>query len=420
MVASGVRRRDHDGLAVGASWNDLVAAGPDAGPRFVVVNATDAEPGSFVDRFIIRRHPFGVIEGLAVAAAAIGAREAFVCLADDDPTGYDVFTDALAQADVAGWLDRLSIKCVRTPATYLMTDPRAVLEAVEGRTPEPMRGSPSLDGLFAIEGRRPGPGTPAPAVANPTAVETPETLLNVAAIATRGAAWFRDRGTAVSPGNVLVTLTGDVRRHGVTEVEVGGRVIDVLEEFGGPPLGGIKAVLNGVSSPILTRSRLAAPLSWEGLAAVGASMGRCSFRVLGDDTDMIDVAHQVAAFLYVESCGWCPSCKFGGGEVSAHLARLMTGLAGARDLEVMGSRLSSLAESSRCDLPSRYRDTVGSILRAFPSETADALAGPSDHQPRPLCRLDDIVEGRAAWGEAQLFKRPDGVIDERPVRLTRW
>lgn len=419
LDASGLRGRDHAALSIGSKWAAIAGAGPDTGDRYLVANATDSEPGSFTDRALIRANPLGVVEGIAVAAFALGARDAFVAIRHSFDTEYEILTSALAEAEMAGWLEQVSIKCVRTPEEYLVGDDRALLECIEGRAPLPARRSPDLEGLFA--------GTNADGEAerplhrrNPTTIETVETLVNVAAIAVNGAPWFRSAGTPVSPGNLLCTITGDVAHHAVVEVELGRRLLDVLEEGGrgflpsSPP----KAVLSGVSSAVLTRSRLAAPLCWEGLGAVGARVGRAAFRVYGEPTNMFDVAHQVAAFLYVESCGLCPACKFGGGEVTAYLARLVAGSGDRRDVEALGGRLATVTDGARCDLATRLREVVSSIMWAFPGDISDLDRPPAT--PAVLEHVVDLVDGRARYGTRQAHKRADWFVEDRPVHLTRW
>lgn len=428
LETSGLRARDHGAGSVGSKWSEIAAAGGDAGPRYLVANGTDSEPGSFTDRALLRANPLGVIEGLAVGAIAIGARDAFIAIRHSFDTEYEILTTALAEAEVAGWLDRVSIKCVRTPEEYLVGDERALLECIEGRAPLPVRRDPAVDGLFVGEGDRSHPlPTRSPITGrlsspyNPTAVESLETLANVAAIAVNGAAWFRSMGTPVSPGNILCTITGDVGRHGVIEAELGRRLYDVLEEGGDGflPTSPPKAVLSGVSSPVLTRSRLAAPLCWEGLNAVGANLGRGAFTVFGEPTDMYAVAHRIASFLYVESCGLCPACKFGGGEVTAYLARIVAGSGDRRDLEALGGRLATVTDGARCAVAHRLRDVVSSIMWAFPGH-APSADGSVGAPPGVLEHIVDIVDGVARYGTVQARKRSDWVVEDRPVQLTRW
>jgi NADH-quinone oxidoreductase subunit F len=421
--AAGLRGRDSAGAGVASRWGAIALGDDDAGPRYLVANGSDSEPYSFVDRALLRSNPYQVLEGLVIAALAVGAREAFVVIRRSFTFEYEVLTAALAEAELGGWFDDVSVKCVRAPEEYLVNDERCVLEVIEGRAPLPVRLAPAVDGLFSVHDRDSGVER-VPARPNPTVVESVETLANLGPLVRRGAAWFRSMGTSVSPGHVLCTVTGDVRRHEVAEIELGQPLLEVLELVGDGFDGGVppKAVLNGVSSPVLTRSRLAAPLSWEGLSAVGASLGRAAFHVLSDDTDMVAVAHRIAAFLYVESCGICPACKFGGGEVTAYLARLVSGVGSVSDVEALGSRLPLVPDGRRCDLPLRQRDVVSSILRAFPEDVMAAARAERSPpaQPEVLSRIVELTEGKAVWDTEQARKRADWVLEPQPVRLTRW
>lgn len=421
LEQSGLRSRDHAAVRVGSKWASITR-GNDVGTRFLVANATDAEPGSFVDRALVRTNPFAIIEGVVTAALALETSEAFIVLRRSFTREYELLTNALAEAETAGWLEQVSIKCVRAGDEYLLTEERALLEVIEGRLPIPRRMSPDVDGLFTNAERGADGVDRLPDFPNPTIVETVETLVNVAAVISHGAKWFRSMGTSVSPGNLLCTITGDVNEHGVIEAELGQRLYDVIEEGGQGylPTSPPKAVLSGVSSAVMTRSRLSAPMSWEGLAAVGADVGRAAFTVYGESTNMLEVAHRIAAYFYVESCGLCPSCKFGGGEVMAYLARLAGGVGDQRDVESLNGRLPHLADGRRCDVPVRHRDVVSSIVRAFPGDVSDsAFRRLTAVTPTILEPLVDIVGGVAVYGDSQQRKRPDWTVDDQSVTLTR-
>ena len=135
---------------------------------------------------------------------------------------------------------------------------------------------------------------------------------------------------------------------------------------------------------------------------------------------MVEIAHRVAAFLYVESCGLCPACKFGGGEVTAYLARLVSGHGSPRDLEAVGARLATVTDGRRCDLPVRHREVVSSILRAFPGDVTDAANRPTRREPCPLEHITDILDGRAVPATTQARKQADWSLSATPVRLTNW
>jgi NADH:ubiquinone oxidoreductase subunit F (NADH-binding) len=362
-----------------------------------VVTATDEEPGSFVDRTLLRQNPFAVIEGAVVTALAVDVSEVFIAIRRSFVEEYEILAAALAEAEVAGWFDRVSVKCVRVGEEYLIGDARGLLESMEGRAAMPRRAQADVEGLFARDrGEEP---TTISAVTNPTCIETAETVVNVAAILAHGARWFRSMGTAVSPGHLMITVSGDVNRHAVREVEIGRRLVDLLEEVGDGFLPNVapKAVLSGVSSRVLTRSRLAAPLSWEGLSSVGASIGRAAYLVHGEPTNMVEVAYQVAAFLALESCALCPPCKYGGSEVAAFLGRLVAGYGATADMEAVMGRLATVTDGRRCELATRQRDVVSSILRAFPGDVIDVASRSGGTTPPPIGRILNLVDGRTIW-----------------------
>ena len=422
LDASGLRRRDSGGTRVASRWASFAANDDQTGPRHLVVDATDIEPGSFADRALLRTNALGVMEGLAIAARALGASSAHLALRSTFAVEHAIVHEAMADAESAGWLDDVKITIHRTSDHYVLSDERALLEALEGREPLPVRLAPELDGLFSRPGRRDvGPPT-LPDPANPTIVEGLETLASLGPILMRGTQWFRSMGTVLSPGHILCTVTGDVAAHAVGEAELGRRLMDVIDTIGGgflprtPP----KAVLNGLSSPVLTRSRLGAPLAWEGLGGVGAAVAKAAFIVCGEHCDMAAVATAVARYLYVESCGLCPACKFGGGEVAAYLDKLGAGAGTAADIDALIARLASLTETRRCDVAARHRDVVSSILRAYPGDVSAALAGAEPREPWTLPLIADLRDGRAVIAVEPMHRRPDWVLDDQPIQLNRW
>ncbi len=420
--SAGLRSRDQVAQRLGNSWSAFAASPEETGTRYLLVDATDSEPGSFVDRTLLERNPLAILEGTAIAARSLGVAESFIVVDREATSEYELITDALAAAEMAGWCEDVSIKCIRVDQSYLLRDPRALLEAAEGREALPRLYPALLDGLFSVPDRQPHELNSLPLVANPTLVETAETMANLGAIVANGASWFRSRGTAISPGSILCTISGDVTVATVAEVELGEKLSTVIERHSHGTIGGQpKAVLSGASSQVLTRSRLNAPLSWEGLAAVGANLGRAAFLVFGESTNMVTVARDVAAFLYVESCALCPACKFGGGEVTAYLSKLTSPDGTREDAERLLTRLTSVADNRRCDLAAQLQEVITSILRAFPGDLALAPAiSPPTEWPLLFGRLATLDNGLASIDQKQRYKSPDGSYHSEPVQLTRW
>jgi len=366
VAASGLRSRDGVGALTASRWSLL--GGPDSpATRYLVATAADAEPASCRERAIAWRNPFGVISGLVLAATALGITDTFVALADDEPALYERFTDALAEAELAGWLDKVSVKTVRVAPEHLGVDARAMAELIEGRPARPRRLATEVGGLFSGVTAQSSGVAPTTETANPTMIDSVETFACVGPIVSRSPEWFRMFGTAVSPGHTVITVTGDVNVPAVAEVELGVPLRETLEAVGQGFVGTLSTVLSGVSSTVLTRSRLAAPLSGEGLAAVGANVGHCAFVVCCDASATMSLTTEAARFLADAACDQCPACSFGTAEIVAYLERLDRGAGDAADMNAIVARLGTIDDRRRCDLPTRFRDVVGSLLRAHPS-----------------------------------------------------
>lgn len=291
-----------------------------------------------------------------------------------------------------------------------------MLEVIEGKPPLPRWFPPYEHGLFAAspqEGWEAGPHGPDRRTdePNPTLVNNIETLANVAPILVHGTDWFRSMGTAESPGNVIVTVVGDVIAPDVGEIELGtplGATIDAVGS-GVEPGRSVKAVFSGVANPVVTGAQLDTPVSYEGFAAIGSGMGSAGFVVYDDTACMVDTAYQLSRFLAIESCGQCPPCKLGSGEITTHLERIQTGVGTDDDIARIGGWLERVTDGSRCFLATEEQRLVSSVLRAFPEEFAAHIEQRScpQERPRPMPKLVDLADGRATYDESFWRKRPD-------------
>jgi NADH:ubiquinone oxidoreductase subunit F (NADH-binding) len=430
---SGLRGRGGAGFRTGRKWDSLRNA--TGTTKYVVCNAAEGEPGTFKDRTLLRSNPYQVIEGMAVAALTIGAREAFLCLKAKFEREVDIVTKAVAEMEAAGLTGDLTITIVQGPDEYLYGEEKAMLEVIEGKAPLPRLLQPWERGLFAVmpqmgwEMTPPDPEAPLEglnpdlaggAEANPTLVNNAETLANIAPILTRGAEWHRSTGTADSPGHVICTVVGDVAHAGVAEIELGMPLAAALDQIGGGPRSGhrVKAVLSGVSNGVVTSDEIDTPLSYEDMARIGSGLGSVGLIVYDEAACMVDVAHSLSRFLYVESCGQCPACKFGTGEVTAYLERLLELRADDRDILTISARLRTVTDGNRCAVPVEEQALISSFLRSFPEEFADHLEGrpcPGRHD-LPVPKIDDIVDGEAIFDGRQRFKQPDWTYADQPGR----
>jgi NADH-quinone oxidoreductase subunit F len=413
--ASGLRGRGGAGFRTGLKWR-TVTENRSAFPTTVIVNAAEGEPGTFKDRTILRRNPYVVVEGALIAARAVGADLVVVATKRAFEGEIDRVRAAVEEVDDAGWSEGVELVVFEGPDEYLYGEESALLETIDGRWPFPRVVPTFRRGLTA---EAPA-DAPAAALVNNT-----ETLANVPRIVARGPAWFRTMGTEESPGTIVCTVTGRTRRHGVGEVPMGTPLRQVIESVGGGPRRGrqIKAVISGVASGVILGSQLDAPVSYEGLAAIGSGLGSAGFVVLDDTADMAAVAAGVARFLAVESCGQCSPCKLDGMTLSDRLAKVSGSDATQHDYDVIRRRLDTVAERSRCYLATQQQVVVGSIIEHFGHEIDAHLSGERGAVvPEMVAELLDIRGGEAIVDGRHRHKQPDWTYNKRdsgtvPVEL---
>lgn len=429
VTLSGLRGRGGGGFPTGRKWRSVRdAVEADAGDggtnrAFVVCNGAEGEPATFKDRAIIRANPFAVVEGVAVAALAVGAERAFIAIKERFAPEAERLAAAVDAFAAAGLLDDTPIQVVLGPDHYLYGEETGLLQVIEGEAPLPRNVPPYIHGLFATvpsSGWSASPGGVATefAASNPTVVNNVETLATVAHVLARGPEWYRSLGTERSPGLIVATVVGDVVRPGVGEVELGTPLREVIDRVGGglPAGRSIKAVLSGVANPVITADQLDAPCSYEGLEAIGSGMGAAGFLVLDDTTSMVEVARVMSRFLYVESCGQCPACKLGCGAVTEGLDRLLEGTAVPEDVETLAYRLRTVTDGNRCYLPVQEQRVVGSIVTAFADEVNAALDGrPLPGREVALPKLVELAGGVATYDERQALKQPDWTYVDAPA-----
>jgi NADH-quinone oxidoreductase subunit F len=398
---SGLRGRGGAGFPTGRKWQSIADA--DARRRFVVCNGAEGEPSTFKDRALMRANPYQLIEGVLVAAFAVGAESVYLALKESFHGERDRVTSAAAEMQAAGICGDCEINVVAGPPDYLYGEETALLEVIEGRSALPRLFPPYQHGLFATdirtgwEGSAQSPGRDG-AAANPTLVNNVETLSNVPSILARGADWFRSRGTPDSPGTIVCTVAGDVVAPDVGEVELGtplGAVIDAVGSGVGPGRS-VKAVLPGVAAPFVTD--LTIPVSYEGFERAGSAMGAGGFQVLDDSACMVGAALAASRFLAAESCGQCPPCKIGSSEITRRLERIETGEGHRADLDAIAQWLRRVSDGNRCYLAVQEQLVVGSAMTAFADEVADHVTHGACPRPRPvvLPRLVDLRDGIAS------------------------
>ncbi len=396
---SGLRGRGGAGFPTGMKWR-TVREDP-CPTKYVVCNAAEGEPGTFKDRWLLRMNPYQVVEGLGIAAYAVGAERAFIGIkAGFEQEAQRLFAamDEMAARDLVG---PVSVELVRGPDEYLFGEEKALLEVIEGNDPLPRVVPPWMEGLFRK------PDSP-----NPTVVNNVETLANVPHILEKGAEWFRSFGTNDSPGTMVFTLCGDVRFPGVYELPLGFSLRELIDGVGGGPPEGreLKAVFPGASNTVISAQQLDTPLAFDAMRAVGTALGAGGFVVYDDSSCIVRAALAFSRFLYVESCGQCPACKHGTGAITDLLERIDRGEGSEVDVETILARALTVTDAQRCALPTGETLIAQSAVQMFGPEFVEHFGGGC---PRPreilVPKIVDFNEGVGAFVFDQRYrhKQPD-------------
>ncbi len=427
LETSGLRGRGGAGFPTGTKWRTVAEHRSAELPATVVVNAAEGEPGTFKDRTILATDPYSVIEGALIAARAVGADNIVVALKKSFADVVVRVRSAVTEMEAAGWAEGVSISVFEGPGEYLYGEETALLETIAGRYPFPRiappfrRGAEDVvttaddagsDSGLAAHVEMAGEGD---SVAPPTLVDNVETLANVPRIIARGAAWFRTEGTEKSPGTIVCTVTGMVRRHGVGEVMMGTPLREVIEEIGGGPLPGrrVKAVMSGVATGLITADLLDTPLSYEAMAEAGSGLGSAGFLVYDDTADMTAVAAGASRFLAIESCGQCTPCKQDGLVLADLWAKLCTKEATQADLDTIVKRAATVGDGARCYLATQHQVLATSVLERFGDDIAAHVAGTATVvDPALVAELVDITDDKATFDERHLHKQPDWTFDD--------
>jgi NADH-quinone oxidoreductase subunit F len=370
IAASGLRGRDGAGFPTGQKWR---VVRQQSGPvKYVICNGDEGDPGAFMDRMILESFPYRVIEGLAIAAVAVGAQEGFFYIRHEYPLAVRRVRAALDQLERRGWLGarllgteyplRLAIK--EGAGAFVCGEETALIASIEGR-----RGMPRLRPPFPAESGLWG---------KPTIINNVETLALVPWIVRHGAGAFAAIGTDASKGTKVFALAGKVRRGGLIEVPMGTSIREIVEEVGGGVAEGrrFKAVQIGGPSGGCVPARLAdTPVDFESLRAVGAIMGSGGLVVLDDAACMVDIARYFLQFTQDQSCGKCTFCRIGTKRMLDLLDALCAGKGRPADLTELEHLARQVSQGSLCGLGKTAPNPVLTTLRYFHDEYEAHLRG---------------------------------------------
>jgi NADH-quinone oxidoreductase subunit F len=312
-----------------------------------VCNADESETGTFKDRVLLERNPFRVLEGILLAARAIGANYGYIYIRGEYPLAYQRFRAALEQARSQGYIGSnilgsdfsFELEIRRGAGAYECGEETALFESIEGKRGEP-RVKPPFPTDAGLFGR-------------PTVINNVETLANTPFIILNGAAAYRQFGTEKSPGTRLVCLSGPVERPGLYEISMGTTLRQVIDEFGGGLHSGrtLRAVLvGGAAGAFISPDQIDVPLAFETLTAIGATFGSGAIMVFDDTSDMWGVLTRIARFFRDESCGKCFPCQLGTQRQLEIVQRMGQGGAREGDRQLLFELGQVMTDSSLCGL----------------------------------------------------------------------
>jgi NADH-quinone oxidoreductase subunit F len=367
---SGLRGRGGAGFPTGQKWR-MVHGQPGAS-KYVICNGDEGDPGAFMDRMLLESFPYRIIEGMAIAAVAVGAHEGIFYIRHEYPLAVRRVRAAIAQCQRRGWLGghlldseyALRLSIMEGAGAFVCGEETALIASVEGR-----RGMPRLRPPFPAESGLWG---------KPTLINNVETLAQVPWIIRRGPEAFAAIGTASSKGTKVFALAGRVRRGGLIEIPMGTTIREVVEEIGGGAAEGrrFKAVQIGGPSGGCVPARLAdTPIDYESLRDVGAIMGSGGLVVLDDSTCMVDIARYFLQFTQDQSCGKCTFCRLGTRRMLDILERICAGKGQSHHLDELERLAVSVSQASLCGLGKTAPNPVLTTLRYYRDEYEAHLQG---------------------------------------------
>ena len=363
ITASGLRGRGGAGYPTGLKWN-TVAKAPGSS-KVVICNADEGDPGAFMDRSVLESDPHRVLEGMAIAAYAVGASSGYVYCRAEYPLAVARLRKAIREAAKHGYLGpsvldtQFSFEVdVRLGAgAFVCGEETALIASIEGGrgTPRPRPPYPAVSGLRGL----------------PTLINNVETFANIAPIVRNGAAWFAGIGTDKSKGTKVFALAGRVVNTGLVEVPMGTSLRDIVYGIGGGIVDGrpFKAVqTGGPAGGCIPAQFLDMPVDYESLTAVGSFMGSGGMIVMDDTSCMVDVAKYFMDFCREESCGKCVPCRVGTSQLWLLLDAITRGDATEADLATMERLADMVRRTSLCGLGQGAPNPIFSTLRYFRDE----------------------------------------------------
>ncbi|MEM9267231.1 MAG: NADH-quinone oxidoreductase subunit F, partial [Cyanobacteria bacterium P01_F01_bin.13] len=368
ITRSGLRGRGGAGYPTGLKWATVAKMPP--GQKYVVCNADEGDPGAYMDRSVLESDPHRVLEGLEIAAYAVGANQGYIYVRGEYPLAIHHLQTAIRQAKRHGLLGsqifdspfdfRIDLRI--GAGAFVCGEETALMASIEGKRgiPRPRPPYPAESGLWGC----------------PTLINNVETFANIAPIIRHGANWFASIGTEQSKGTKVFSLTGKVQNAGLIEVPMGISLREIVEEMGQGATNEaqVKAVqTGGPSGGCIPAASFDTSVDYESLKQLGSIMGSGGMIVMDEHTRMVDVAQFFMQFCMDESCGKCIPCRAGTVQLYQLLTKFKQHRATPADLEQLEMLSDVVKNTSLCGLGQAAPNSVLSTLRYFRDEYLAAM-----------------------------------------------
>ncbi|MFH1662609.1 MAG: NADH-quinone oxidoreductase subunit NuoF [Chloroflexota bacterium] len=377
---SGLRGRGGAGFPTATKWQFCQDAPGDQ--KYLICNADEGDPGAFMDRSMMEGDPHSVIEGMAIAAYAIGATEGYIYIRAEYPLAVKRVKLAIKEAEERGFLGKnisvsnfsFNLHVMEGAGAFVCGEETALMASIEGKLgmPRPRPPFPAQSGLWE----------------KPTNINNAKTLATVPIIIQRGGKWYSQFGTEKSKGTNIFALTGKITHMGLVEVPMGTTLYDIIHDIGGGVPNGkkLKAVQTGGPSGGCIPANMAdLPIDYESLTGAGSIMGSGGLVVMDEDTCMVDIARYFLSFTCSESCGKCVPCRLGTKQMLCILENICSGKGKEGDIELLEDLAQSIKASSLCGLGQTAPNPVLTTIRYFRDEY-------EEHISRRRCRAATCKE----------------------------
>lgn len=365
---SGLRGRGGAGFPAGLKW-EFARKSPDP-ERYVICNGDEGDPGAFMDRSVMEGDPYAVLEGLAIAGYAIGAKKGYIYVRAEYPLAVHNLTIAIEKATKMGLLGKnilgkgfdFEVIIKEGAGAFVCGEETALIGSIEGKRgmPRPRPPFPAESGLWG----------------KPTIINNVETLVNLPLIILKGADWYTKIGTQGSKGTKIFALAGKINNTGLVEVPMGTTLRQIIDDIGGgiPKGREFKSVqMGGPSGGCIPAKHLDLPIDYESLKQAGAIMGSGGMIVMDETTCMVDIARYFLDFCQKESCGKCVPCRLGTKRMLEIVTRFTKGQAQKGDIEKLYDLAISVRDTALCGLGQTAPNPVLSTIQYFRKEYEEHL-----------------------------------------------